>query len=259
MPVGEDQVAHVEVTREVARRFNHLYGREPDFEAKARARPSSSSAAATSRCIGSCASAFQESRRSLRRSSARARWSQSNARITVADRERLLGYLEGTAVSILPEPQVLLTATPKVPGLDGRKMSKSYGNTIGLREDPDERRARSCATMQTDPARVRRTDPGDPDKCPVWDLHKIYSDEATRQWASDGLPQRRHRLPRLQEAADREGRRGGQRHAAGARRNSRTIPELVSRHLIAEGGEKAREVARATLDDVRRAMHLRAD
>ena len=108
----------------------------------------------------------------------RGRWSNSNARITVADRERLLGYLEGTGVAILPEPQALLTATPKVPGLDGRKMSKSYGNTIGLREDPEEV-ASKLKTMQTDPARVRRTDPGDPDKCPVWDLHKIYSSDET--------------------------------------------------------------------------------
>ncbi len=110
---------------------------------------------------------------------------ESNARITVADRERLLGYLEGSSVSILTEPQVLLTASPKVPGLDGRKMSKSYGNTISMREDPDVVAAK-LRTMQTDPARVRRTDPGDPDKCPVWDLHKLYSDEATRQWASEG-------------------------------------------------------------------------
>ncbi len=103
---------------------------------------------------------------------------------------------------------MLLTPTPKVPGLDGRKMSKSYGNTIGLREDPQQV-AQKLRAMQTDPARVRRTDPGDPDKCPVWDLHKIYSDEATRAVGKRGLPQRRHRLPRLQAAAHRQDRRGG--------------------------------------------------
>src|SRR5262249_28027224 len=108
-----------------------------------------------------------------------------NTRITVADRERLLGYLEGNSVSILAEPQALLTATPRVPGTDGRKMSKSYGNTIGLREDP-ESVVRKLKGMQTDPARVRRTDPGDPDKCPVFELHRIYSDEATRNWAAAG-------------------------------------------------------------------------
>src|SRR5690606_5650762 len=106
---------------------------------------------------------------------------QNNSRITVADRERLLGYLEGVGVTILPEPEVLLTQTPKVVGLDGRKMSKSYGNTIGLREDPVAVEKKLKA-MQTDPARKRRTDPGEPEKCPVWDLHKIYSDEPTREW-----------------------------------------------------------------------------
>ncbi len=110
---------------------------------------------------------------------------QGNNRITVADKERLLGYLEGSGVTILPEPQVLLTATPKVPGLDGGKMSKSRGNTIGLREDPDEV-AKKMRQMQTDPARVRRTDPGTPEKCPVWDLHQLYSDETTKAWAYEG-------------------------------------------------------------------------
>ncbi len=163
MPVGEDQVAHVEITREIARRFNHLYGREPDFEQKAE-RAIKSSAGATSRSIGSCGASFRRPVIPTALERARA-LVESNARITVADRERLLGYLEGSSVSILPEPQVLLTATPRVPGLDGRKMSKSYGNTIGLREDPDVV-AQKLRTMQTDPARVRRTDPGDPEKCP---------------------------------------------------------------------------------------------
>src|ERR1700727_3392556 len=183
VPVGEDQVAHVELTRETARRFNHLYGREPDFEEK------------VERAVKSLGGRNTTSYRQLRRkfqetgdaeSLERARaLVQSNNRITVADRERLLGFLEGTGVTILPEPQVLLTATPKVPGLDGRKMSKSYGNTIGLREEPDSI-VKKMRAMQTDPARGRRTDPGDPEKCPAWDLHKIYSDEATRKWAAEG-------------------------------------------------------------------------
>src|SRR5579862_8667329 len=183
VPVGEDQVAHIEVTRELARRFNHLYGREPDFEQRAEA--------AIKQLGGRNITLYRQLRRrfqetgdqsSLERARALV---ESNARITVADRDRLLGYLEGSSVTILPEPQALLTATPRVPGLDGRKMSKSYGNTILLREDP-ESVASKLRTMQTDPARVRRTDPGDPDKCPVFDLHKVYSDEATRQWASAG-------------------------------------------------------------------------
>jgi len=179
------------------------------------------------------------------------RWCTGNNRITVADRERLLGFLEGTGVSILPEPQVLLTTAPKVPGLDGRKMSKSYGNTIGLREEPDQV-VQKLRAMKTDPARARRTDPGDPGKCPVWDLHKIYSDEATRKLGERGLPQRRHRLPGLQAAADREDRGGDRRHAP-ARQEFEDNPELV-RGIVAEGADKAREVARQTLDEVRRTM-----
>src|ERR1700741_2408175 len=183
VPVGEDQVAHVELTRETARRFNHLYGREPDFEARAeKAVKSLGSRNATN--YRALRRKFQEGGDTEALERARA-LVHGNNRITVADRERLLGFLEGTGVAILPEPQALLTTTPKVPGLDGRKMSKSYGNTIGLREDPDTV-VQKLKAMTTDPARVRRTDPGDPEKCPVWDLHKIYSDEATRHWAAEG-------------------------------------------------------------------------
>ncbi|MGH8277336.1 MAG: tryptophan--tRNA ligase, partial [Steroidobacteraceae bacterium] len=178
VPVGEDQVAHVELTRETARRFNHLYGREPDFEAKAELAVQGLGARNATN-YRQLRRKFQETGDTEALERARA-LVQSNNRITVADRERLFGFLEGTGVSILPEPQVLLTAAPKVPGLDGRKMSKSYGNTIGLREEPDVV-VQKLRAMKTDPARVRRTDPGDPDKCPVWDLHKIYSDENTRK------------------------------------------------------------------------------
>ncbi len=252
VPVGEDQVSHVEITREIARRFNHLYGREPDFELKAEK--------AVKSLGGRNSSTYKQLRRkfqetgdtaSLERAQALV---QGNNRITVADRERLLGYLEGAGVSILTEPQVMLTATPKVPGVDGRKMSKSYGNTIGLREDPDVV-VEKLRRMQTDPARKLRTDPGDPEKCPVWDLHKIYSDEATRDWVEPGLPHRRDRLPRLQEARDRK----VVEEITGMRKRAQEFednPELV-RNIAAEGAEKAREVARETLDDVRRAMHLR--
>jgi tryptophanyl-tRNA synthetase len=180
---------------------------------------------------------------------------QGNTRITVADRERLLGYLAGDSVAILPEPQVLLTKTPKLPGVDGRKMSKSYGNTIGLREDPDSV-AQKLRTMQTDPARARRTDPGDPEKCPVWSLHAIYSDDATRQWASQGCRTAgigclECKKPLIEKVVEQVGamRRRGQEFEES--------PELV-RTIIAEGAEKAREAARDTLDEVRRAMHLRS-
>ena len=254
VPVGEDQASHVEVTREIARRFNHVYGREAGFEEKAELAVKSLGGR-NSTLYRQLRRKFQESgdKVALERAGALVR---GNNRITVADRERLLGYLEGSGVNILPEPQVLLTATPKVPGLDGRKMSKSYGNTIGLREDP-ERVAEKLRAMQTDPARVRRTDPGDPEKCPVWDLHKIYSDEATRQWVNEGcrtagigcLDCKRPLTEKIVEEVTAMRRRG---------QEFEEHPQLI-RDIVAEGAEKAREVARQTLDDVRRAMHLRAE
>jgi tryptophanyl-tRNA synthetase len=254
VPVGEDQVSHLEVTREIARRFNHLYGREPGFEEKAEK--------AVKELGGRNSTLYRQLRRKFQESGdtqalARAQaLIQSNNRITVADKERLLGYLEGSGVSILTEPQALLTATPKVPGLDGRKMSKSYGNTIGIREDPDAV-AQKLRTMQTDPARVRRTDPGDPEKCPVWDLHKIYSDDSTRKWVNEGcrtagigcLDCKKPVIEKIVE------------EVSGMRKRAQEFednPDLL-RNIVAEGAEKAREAARQTLDDVRRAMHLRAD
>ena len=254
VPVGEDQVAHVEITREVARRFNHLFGREVGFEEKAQK--------AIGELGGKTSALYRELRRKFQETGdvaalekARA-LVQSNTRITVADRERLLGYLEGDSVAILPEPQVLLTPTPKLPGLDGRKMSKSYGNTIGLREEPDSV-VRKLKTMQTDPARVRRTDPGEPDKCPVWSLHEVYSDEPTRAWAaagcrSAGIGCLECKRPLIDKVVTEI---SAMRSRAEEYEQN---PELV-RAILAEGSEKAREAARETLDEVRRAMHLRGD
>jgi len=254
VPVGEDQVAHVELTRETARRFNHIFGREPDFEEKAE-RAVKSLGGRNTTLYRQLRRRFQEGgeREALERARALV---QSNNRITVADRERLLGYLEGTGVAILPEPQVMLTETPKVPGTDGRKMSKSYGNTIEIREEP-ESVTKKLRAMQTDPARVRRTDPGDPDKCPVWDLHKIYSDETTRKWAAEGcrsagigcLDCKQPVIDRI-VAEVTEMRRRAQEYVEN--------PELL-RDIVAEGAEKAREAARETLEEVRRTMHLRVD
>jgi len=254
VPVGEDQVAHVEITREVARRFNHLFGREADFESK--------SEKAVAELGGRNSSLYRQLRKNFQETGdaeslekARALVS-GNTRITVADRERLLGYLEGSSVAILPEPQVLLTPTPKLPGLDGRKMSKSYGNTIGLREDPDSV-AKKLKTMQTDPARVRRSDPGDPEKCPVWSLHQVYSDQSTRDWAaagcrSAGIGCLECKKPLIDRVVDES---TAMRKRAEEYENN---PELV-RAILTEGCEKARDAARETLDEVRRAMHLRGD
>jgi tryptophanyl-tRNA synthetase len=254
VPVGEDQVAHVEITREIARRFNHLFGREPDFETKAE-NAAKGLGGRNSTMYRQLRRKYQESGDTLALDKARS-LVESNTRLTVADRERLLGYLEGSSVAILPEPQALLTATPKVPGLDGRKMSKSYNNTIGLREEPDSV-AQKLKTMTTDPARVRRTDPGDPEKCPVWELHKIYSDDSTRKWVQDGCRSAgigclECKKPLIEKIVEEIG---------GIRKRAQEFvdsPELV-RNIVNEGNEKARESARATLDDVRRALNLRGD
>jgi tryptophanyl-tRNA synthetase len=251
VPVGEDQVAHVEITREVARRFNFIYGREADFEAKAeRAIKNLGSKNAT--LYRNLRRAYQEQGRTESLEQARGLL-EGNSRLTLADRERLLGYLEGTGRTILTEPEALLTSSPKVPGVDGRKMSKSYGNTIGMREDPDAVAAK-LKTMQTDPARVRRTDPGNPEKCPVWDLHKLYSSEDTRRWVdagcrTAGIGCLECKKPLIDSIVA---------EISGFRQRAQEYednPDLV-RGLIAEGCEKAREVAGQTLDDVKQAMGL---
>ena len=251
VPVGEDQVAHVEITREVARRFNYIYGREADFEAKAeRAVKNLGSKNAT--LYRNLRRAYQEQGRTEALEQARGLL-EGNSRLTLADRERLLGYLEGTGRTILPEPEALLTSSPKVPGVDGRKMSKSYGNTIGMREDPDAVAAK-LKTMQTDPARVRRTDPGNPEKCPVWELHKLYSSEETRRWAdagcrTAGIGCLECKKPLIDSIVA---------EISGFRQRAQEYednPDLV-RGIIAEGCEKAREVAGQTLDDVKQAMGL---
>jgi tryptophanyl-tRNA synthetase len=251
VPVGEDQVAHVEITREVARRFNHLYGRETDFEIKVEK---------AIKNLGSrLANRFREFRRAYQEQGDQSALQEArallegNARLTLADRERLLGYVEGTGRTILVEPAALLTATPKMPGLDGRKMSKSYGNTIGLREDPVSV-AKKLRTMQTDPARARRTDPGDPEKCPVWELHKIYSDADTRQWVQVGCRSAGIGcLDCKQPVIDRV-----VAEVTAIRQRATEYEENrdLVRGIVAEGCEKARDLARQTLDEVHHAMGM---
>jgi len=251
VPVGEDQVAHVEITREIARRFNYIYGREPDFEARVE-RAVRNLGAKNAALYADLRRRYQQQGEEEALGRAR-RLLDGNSRLTVADRERLLGHLEGTGRTILPEPDVLLTATPKVTGLDGRKMSKSYGNTIGLREDPDAVAAK-LRTMQTDPARVRRTDPGDPEKCPVWDLHRLYSPEDVQAWAREGCRSAgigclECKKPLIERVVE---------EVAGMRQRAQEYednPELL-RGIVAEGCEKAREVASQTLDDVKQAIGL---
>ena len=251
VPVGEDQVAHVELTREVARRFNHLYGREKDFEEKAET---------SAKKMGKKnAKLYKELRRKYQErgdhealGTARALL-ESQANITLGDRERLFGYLEGGGKIILPEPQALLTKSSKMPGLDGQKMSKSYGNTIPLREDPAVIE-KSLRTMPTDPARVRLTDPGDPGKCPVWQLHEVYSDDDVRNWVQEGCKSAGIGcLDCKQPVID-----AILKELAPIRERAQEFeenPKLV-RSIIAEGNEAARDVAGDTLEEVREAMGL---
>ena len=214
VPVGEDQVSHIELVRELARRFNFIYGREPGFEDKARAAVKKLGSKKAKQ-YEALRTAFQE-RGDDEALAAAKDLLEETQNLSLGDRERLFGYLEGSRRVILPEPQPLLTATPKVPGLDGQKMSKSYGNAILMREEPDEI-TRKVRTMQTDPARVRRTDPGDPSRCPVWPLHQIYSSQRHPRLGRQGLHDGRHRLPRLQAAGDRRASSRSRSRSASAR------------------------------------------
>lgn len=251
VPVGEDQVAHIELTREIARRFNHLYGREQDFELKAEAAVRKMGKK-NAKLYAELRKRFQEQGDQEALATARELVKQQHS-VTLADRERLLGYLEGEGKIILPEPQALLTPASRMPGLDGQKMSKSYGNTISLRDAP-EVVEKKIKTMPTDPARVRRTDPGDPAKCPVWQLHEVYSGEQTKRWANEGC--RTAGIGCLEckapiiEAVNAE--------LAPMRERAKHYtdnPGLV-RTIVADGCEAARDVARATLDEVRDALGL---
>ncbi len=251
VPVGEDQVAHVELTREVARRFNHIYGREPDFEQKAEQAIKKMGKKAA-KLFNNYRRAWQEQGDDEALAAARALL-EAQQNIGMADRDRLFGYLEGGGKVILPEPQPLLTRASKMPGLDGHKMSKSYGNTISLSAPPSEVE-QQLRTMPTDPARVRRSDPGEPEKCPVWQFHLVYSDERTQEWVQEGCrsagigcleckqPVIDAVLAELKPIQERA-------------REYEEQPEVVQ-NILHEGCETAREVARETMDEVRHAMSL---
>jgi len=251
VPVGEDQVSHVELTREVARRFNHIYGRENDFAANAEA-AMKKMGKKNARLYQRYRNAWQEQGDDEALSAGRALL-EGQQNITVADKDRLYGYLEGGGKVILPEPQPLLTKASKMPGLDGQKMSKSYGNTISLRSDVDEL-SKQLRTMPTDPARVRRTDPGDPAKCPVWQFHEVYSDKNRRDWVQQGCKSASIgcvdcKQPVI-EAVLEELRPMQERV-----REFEEQPDVV-RNIINEGCETAREEARETMDIVRHVMSL---
>ncbi len=254
VPVGEDQVPHVEMTREVARRFNHLYGREPGFEEKA-LEAVKKLGSKRAKLYLELRNAYQERGEDEALMQAQALLQEAQS-LSMGDRERLFGYLEGARKIILVEPQALLTEAARMPGLDGQKMSKSYANTISIREAPEEV-IRLVRTMPTDPARVRRTDPGNPAHCPLWQFHQAYSDQTTKDWAQKGcqsasigcldckqpvidaiLLEQQPMFERAQQYLD--------------------DPSLL-RSIIADGSDKARKVAQETMRDVREAMGLDVD
>ena len=251
VPVGEDQVPHVELMREVARRFNHVYGREPGFEDKARA-AAKKMGSKKAKLYEKLRTGYQEQGDEEALAAARALLVEQQ-NLSVADRERLFGFLEGGGRLILVEPDVLLTESSRLPGLDGLKMSKSYDNTIGLREDA-ESVTKKIRTMPTDPARVKRTDPGDPAKCPVWDFHLVYSDDKTRAWVdkgcrSAGIGCLECKQPVIDAvlAEQTPMRERAQKYL--------DDPTLV-RNIVADGCEKARRLAHETMREVREAMGL---
>jgi tryptophanyl-tRNA synthetase len=255
VPVGEDQASHVELTREVARRFNHLYGRASDFEQQV--------AAALAKLGKDDARYLEKQRKAFGETGSNDALAKGESLVrkaavaisgwTPADTELLTGHLRGAGKTILVEPQALHTEVAKLPGLDGGKMSKSYGNTIAMREEPAQVEAK-VRRMPTDPQRVRRTDPGEPERCPVWQFHQVYSDGATKAQVAAGCRSAgigcleckqpvidailREQQPWRERAAALEGDR------------------VRVRRIVDEGTERARAVAQETMRDVRDAMGL---
>lgn len=251
VPVGEDQVSHIELTRELARRFNHLYGKSPGYEDKAE-EAIKKMGKKQARLYRQNRKAYQEQGDENALEAAKA-LVESQQNISLGDCERLIGYLEGGGKIILPEPQELLTKASKIPGLDGRKMSKSYGNAISLREDPDSV-IQKIRTMPTDPARVRRTDPGEPAKCPVWQFHEVYSDEQRKDWVQNGC--RSADIGCLDCKAPLIEAINEELQPIRERANALEQDPSHVRNIIADGCEAAREVARETMEEVRQVMGL---
>ncbi|QTS88460.1 tryptophan--tRNA ligase [Ectopseudomonas khazarica] len=251
VPVGADQLPHIEFAREVARRFNHLYGSEPDFEVKAEA-----AVGKLGKKLGKLYSnlrkAYQEQGDAQALETARALLKEQST-LTLGDQERLFGYLEGGGKVILTEPQPILAEFSRVPGLDGQKMAKSSGNAIFLR-DSDAELEEKLRRMPTDPARVHRDDPGEPQRCPVWSLHQLYSSDEQLHWVIEGC--RSAAIGCL----DCKSRLCSSLQSELAPLQRRAIdyedsPDLV-RSILAEGAERARDEARDTLAEVRMAMGL---
>ncbi|MBS0485239.1 MAG: tryptophan--tRNA ligase [Proteobacteria bacterium] len=251
VPVGEDQAPHLEFTREISRRFNHIYGKEPGFEEKAEA-AIKKLGSKKSKLYTELRNLYQEQGDENALEEARSLLNEQQ-NLSLGDRERLFGYLEGGGKMILTEPETLLTEASRMPGLDGQKMSKSYNNTISLREDPESIR-KKVRTMPTDPARVRRSDPGDPARCPVWQFHLVYSDDATREWVQRGCKNAEIgcldcKTPVIDKIL------AEQEPMYERIKKYEEDPTLV-RNIIADGCEKANKLAEETMRDIREAMGL---
>ena len=249
VPVGEDQVPHVELTREIARRFNAFFGKGINFEQEVEQ--------SIRQMEEKASRLFRKLRQELNEKGNREAHSQalnlisSQKNISIDQKQLLTGYLEGRGKAVLPEPAALLTEAAKTPGLDGQKMSKSYGNTIAMRDDPS-RVEQAVRVMPTDPARVRITDPGDPEKCPVWQLHRMYSNSEIRQWvqagcraASFGCVECKRPLIKkiLAEQAEIKEK------AAPYEQNNSLVREIIE-----HGNQRAAKTARETLAVVRAAV-----
>ena len=251
VPVGEDQSSHVELTREAARRFNDLYGRRGD-DAQRTTALLATLPKEDARYLNSMKKKHQEAGDEtvmLKLPGFLAKF----AALTDDQRALFTSHVSGKGKTILVEPQVLLTQASKMPGLDGRKMSKSYGNGSAMREAPHDIE-RKLRTMPTDPARVNRNDPGDPQKCPVWQFHLVYSDDARKQWVTEGCTTARigcieckktvsdaiclEQIPMLERAQPFVNN-----------------PKLV-REIVDAGTQRARAVAQETMYDVRQAIGL---
>ncbi|MDQ9171742.1 tryptophan--tRNA ligase [Oxalobacteraceae bacterium R-40] len=251
VPVGEDQVPHVEMIRELARRFNHLYGRERDFAQKVQEAVKKLGGKQGKR-YAELHTQYQEQGNTQALEDVKNMLDEAQS-LSAQDKERLFGNLTGSRRQILVEPQSLLTEESRLPGLDGRKMSKSYGNAIALREEKDSV-IKKVRTMPTDPARVRRTDPGEPEKCPVWQFHKVYSDAPTQEWVvkgcrSAGIGCLECKQPVIDAILKEQEpmRERAQQYLDN--------PRLV-RDIVDEGCGKARKLAVETMSEVRSEMGL---
>jgi tryptophanyl-tRNA synthetase len=251
VPVGEDQVSHIELTREVARRFNHLFGREKGFEEKAEAAVKKLGSR-KAKLYSSLRIQYQQEGNQRALDEARELLADVQ-NLSMGDRERLFGYLEGGGKVILPEPNALLTPVSRMVGLDGQKMSKSYANTIDIRDD-EKAVTEKVRRMPTDPARVRRTDPGDPEKCPVWQLHQVYSAEHTKRWVIQGCKSATFGCLECKQPVI-EGICAELRPMRERAAPFEDDPTLI-KNIIADGCEKARDAAEETMRDVREAMGL---